>query len=337
MNVSIIIPVYNEEKFIEETIMSIENQTYDKSKIEVIVVDGMSTDKTLEIVAKLKENLSIDIKIEINRKRIAPCAMNIGIKSATGNVIVRIDGHSYMDKNFISEAIKYIESRNIDCVGGPIETINDSFIGEAISIAMSCPFGVGNAKFRYSDEETFVDTLAFGAYKKDVFDRVGLFDEELVRNQDDEFNLRVIRSGGKILLTPRIKSYYYSRSSLKKLWKQYFQYGYWKVRVIQKHKIPSSIRQLVPVTFVSTLGILSICSIFSNISKVSLIGILSVYFLCSLMFSILSCKSRSKKFILILPLIFLILHLSYGIGFLNGILDFILFNKMNKKYAISNR
>lgn len=216
MNVSIIIPVYNEEKFIEETIMSIENQTYDKSKIEVIVVDGMSTDRTLEIVASLRSKLSINIKIEMNKKRIAPTAMNIGIKKATGDVIIRIDGHSYMDEEFVNEAIKYITARDIDCVGGPIYTINNSFIGEAISLAMSCPFGVGNAKFRYSNEEIYVDTLAFGAYKRDVFDKVGLFDEELVRNQDDEFNLRLTRSGGKILLTPSMKSYYYSRSSLKK-------------------------------------------------------------------------------------------------------------------------
>ncbi|WP_270641862.1 glycosyltransferase family 2 protein [Paraclostridium sordellii] len=337
MNVSVIIPVYNEEKYIEETIMSIENQTYDKSKIEVIVVDGMSSDKTVDILNNLKDQLNISMKIEINKKRIAPTAMNIGIKVATGDVIIRIDGHSYMDKNFIKEAISFISDRKVDCVGGPIYTINNSFIGEAISKAMSCPFGVGNAKFRYSSEETYVDTLAFGAYKKDVFEEVGLFDEELVRNQDDEFNLRLVRSGGKILLTPNIKSYYYSRSSIKKLWKQYFQYGYWKVRVIQKHKIPSSIRQLVPATFVTTIVTLSVLSIFSKIALVMLSGILFLYITFSIVFSIMACKFKEKKFIGILPMIFLILHISYGIGFLKGILDFGIFNKANSKYAISNR
>jgi GT2 family glycosyltransferase len=202
---------------------------------------------------------------------------------------------------------------------------------------MSCPFGVGNAKFRYSNEETYVDTLAFGAYKKDIFDKIGLFDEELVRNQDDEFNLRLTRSGGKILLTPSIKSYYYSRSSLKKLWKQYFQYGYWKVRVIQKHKIPSSLRQLVPATFVSILGILSIASLFNKYAIYILGFILGLYLLSSIIFSMISCKSKDKKFMIVLPLIFLILHLSYGLGFLNGILDFGIFNKLNKKYAVANR
>lgn len=337
MNVSVIIPVYNEEKYIEETIMSIENQTYDKSKIEVIVVDGMSSDKTVDILNNLKDQLNISIKIEINKKRIAPTAMNIGIKVATGDVIIRIDGHSYMDKNFIKEAISFISDREVDCVGGPIYTINNSFMGEAISKAMSCPFGVGDAKFRYSSEETYVDTLAFGAYKKDVFEEVGLFDEELVRNQDDEFNLRLVRSGGKILLTPNIKSYYYSRSSIKKLWKQYFQYGYWKVRVIQKHKIPSSIRQLVPATFVTTIVTLSVLSIFSKIALVMLSGILFLYTTFSIVFSIMACKFKEKKFIGILPMIFLILHISYGIGFLKGILDFGIFNKANSKYAISNR
>lgn len=337
MNVSIIIPVYNEEKFIEETIMSIENQTYDKSKIEVIIVDGMSTDKTLDIIARLREIVSINLKIEINRKRIAPCAMNIGIKKATGDVIIRVDGHSYLDKEFVNEAIKKIKERNVECVGGPIHTINNSFIGEAISIAMSCPFGVGNAKFRYSNKEIYVDTLAFGAYKREVFEDIGLFDEELVRNQDDEFNLRLTRNGGKILLIPTMKSYYYSRSSLYKLWKQYFQYGYWKIRVIQKHKIPSSIRQLIPVTFVSAISILSIGSLFNKYLLHMLIFILTLYFLCSIIFSIKSCKSRNKRFITVLPIIFLILHLSYGIGFINGILDFVIFNKSNKKYTLVNR
>lgn len=337
MKISIIIPVYNEAQFIEQTIVSIANQTYEKSKIEVIVVDGMSTDGTLEILTRLKEELDIEIKIEKNKKRIAPCAMNIGINKSLGDVIVRIDGHSYMDKNFLKEATRYIKEKNIECVGGPIYTLNNSFVGEAISIAMSCPFGVGNAKFRYSNEEVYVDTLAFGAYKKEVFNQIGLFDEELVRNQDDEFNLRLTRSGGKILLTPNIKSFYYSRSSLKKLWKQYYQYGYWKVRVIQKHKIPSSMRQLVPAIFVTALAVFGIFSIFSVIAVKILTAIVLLYFTIGFIYSFLSCRLKNKRFIAIIPFIFLILHLSYGIGFLNGVLDFIVLKRSNKKQCVDSR
>ncbi|MGO1368553.1 glycosyltransferase [Senegalia sp. (in: firmicutes)] len=333
--VSIIIPVYNEEKYIEECIRSLDNQSYPKDKLEILVVDGMSTDRTLEKVNKLSNELNINIKVIENTKRIAPTAMNLGIKNSTGDIIIRIDGHAYAHSDFISTSVKLLREKEVACVGGPIETISQNFVGESIALAMACPFGVGNSLFRYSKKEKYVDTLAFGAYKREVFEKIGCFDEELVRNQDDELNFRLIKSGEKILLSPKIKSYYYSRSSLKKLWKQYFQYGYWKVRVIQKHKMPSSIRQLVPMTFVISLLGSVILSLVNELGIKILLAITLTYLASSLFFSVKISYNKTPRFIAILPIIFFILHFSYGLGFINGIIDFLIRKKLVNNFHIS--
>ena len=337
--ISILIPVYNEEKYILKCLESIESQTYNLESIEVIVIDGRSTDKTLSIVEEFNRNSKIDIKVVDNPNRTAPYAMNIGVKNASGSIIIRIDGHAYMKNDFVEQCVLALEKhKSVVCVGGSIITINENAIGEAIALAMSSPFGVGDAKFRYSQEEVLVDTLAFGAYRKEIFEKVGLFDEELVRNQDDEFNFRVIKSGEKILLNPKIKSYYYGRTSIKKLFKQYFQYGYWKVRVGQKHKQVTSIRQLVPFIFVMSLSILSILSFVNKIFLMMLIAEILLYSTCLIVFSIkVSCKGNKLKYTWLLPIIFLTLHSSYGIGYMLGIWDFIILNKKKGSYTKVSR
>lgn len=338
-NISIIIPVYNEEKYILKCLESLENQTYNLKYIEVIVVDGQSTDKTKSIIEEFNNISQIDIRVVSNPNRTAPYAMNIGIREATGNIIIRIDGHAYMEKDFVEQCVLALEKhKSVVCVGGSIITINENSIGESIALAMSSPFGVGDAKFRYSQEEVLVDTLAFGAYRKEVFKKVGLFDEELVRNQDDEFNFRVIKSGEKILLNPKIKSYYYGRTSIKKLFKQYFQYGYWKVRVGQKHKQVTSVRQLVPFAFVMSLSVLSIASLFNKMFLMMLIAEICLYSMFLIVFSIkVSHKAKKMKNVFSLPIIFLTLHSSYGIGYMLGIWDFIILNKSKGSYTKISR
>jgi cellulose synthase/poly-beta-1,6-N-acetylglucosamine synthase-like glycosyltransferase len=248
--VTVIVPSRNEEEFIKKCLDSLIEQSYPKELYEIFVCDGMSTDRTRNIVA-VYSKIHANIKLFDNPGITAPKGMNIGIRNSSADIVIIFGAHSYADRDFIKNNVIALKNKNIGCSGGTIETINENDKGKAIAMAMSSPFGVGNALFRYSKKEAFVDTVAFGAYKAGVLKDVGYFDEELVRNQDDELNLRVTESGYKILLSPAIKSFYYSRASLKKLWKQYYQYGFWKVRVIQKHGSLASLRHLIPFMFVS--------------------------------------------------------------------------------------
>lgn len=324
--VSVVIPCKNEKEYIEQCIESFLNQTYPKELYEVLICDGMSDDGTREIVNKYKND---NVCLLDNVGLTAPKGMNLGIKNSTADIIIIFGAHAYADKDFIKNNVQLLnKEEKLACVGGPIETINSSVKGKAIALAMSSPFGVGNALFRYAKEEMYVDTVAFGAYKRSVLNKIGYFDDELVRNQDDEINYRVIKNGYKILLSPKVKSYYYSRDSLKKLWRQYFQYGFWKVKVMQKHGKTASIRHLVPMAFVVTniLGIL--LGVFIKPIRILWIIEVMAYILCDIISSIkiTKCELGILKYI---PIIFPILHISYGLGFLEGLFAFYIFKSKN--------
>ncbi len=319
--VSIIIPCRNEEAYIEQCIDSFLSQTYPNELVQIIIADGMSNDGTRDIIKAYQEKYN-NIFLLDNLELTAPTGMNKGIEFSDSDIIIIFGAHAYAEKNFVLENVLALENEEIGCSGGPITTISDGVVGNAIANAMSCPFGVGNALFRFANKETFVDTVAFGAYRKKVLDEIGLFDEQLVRNQDDELNFRVIKSGKKILLSPKIKSIYYSRGSLSKLYKQYFQYGFWKVRVIQKHKKPASIRHLIPVLFVIYIFLGIILGIFSKIVRVVSLSILLLYILLDIIFAYKCSKEDGLKEILYTTIIFPILHFSYGLGFALGIFNF---------------
>jgi cellulose synthase/poly-beta-1,6-N-acetylglucosamine synthase-like glycosyltransferase len=324
VKVSIIVPCRNEEGYIGQCVQSMVDQDYGIENIEVLVCDGDSEDKTREIVNKFTTKYS-QIKLLNNSERVTPAGLNLGIESSTGEVIIIFGAHAYMEKNYVSLAVEKLYSADdIGCVGGRIINISENGVARAISLAMSSPFGVGNALFRFSNVEQFVDTVAFGTFRKSVFDEVGGFDRELVRNQDDELSFRIIKSGRKILLVPGIISHYYTRGSFSKLWRQYYQYGFWKVRVIQKHKKPASIRHLIPLLFVLSLILGTVLSLFVSPIKYLVVAELVAYLLCALVFSLKLSKSKIS-YIPLLIITFLILHLSYGIGFLEGIFVFLLF------------
>lgn len=334
--VSIVIPCRNEENYIEKCVDSMVNQSYGIENIEVLVVDGMSTDSTQDIIKKYSEKVQ-NVKLVINEKKVAPVAMNLGIKRSKGDIVIIFGAHSYMDKDYVKNSVEKLKDNNVAVVGGRIINISENNLSEAISLSMGSPFGVGNALFRYSDKEEFVDTVAFGAYKKEVFDKVGLFDEQFVRNQDDELNFRVSKAGYKMLLSPSIKSHYYTRGSLGKLWKQYYQYGFWKVRVIQKHKRPPAVRHLIPLMFVSGIILGTIVSIFSPILRIAFLGVLALYTLLAGVYAVKACDKKYKHVPRIM-LCFLILHLSYGLGFLEGIFAFYIsknYNRIDKNTKMS--
>jgi glycosyltransferase involved in cell wall biosynthesis len=327
--VSIIIPMRNEEQYIKKCLQSFIDQDYPKDRFEIIVVDGQSEDNSSIIVAELTE-LYNNIKIIDNKEKITPIALNIGLKYSKGEVIIIFSSHGYADENFILNNILVHSAKNVDCVGGTINTVGEDFQSNAIALAQSSIFGVGNSLFRYSKKAQFVDTVAFGAYSKEVFDKIGYFDETLVRNQDFEFNHRLIKNGGKIFLDPSIKSYYYARSSIGKLFMQYLKYGFWKVRVVSIHGDAFRFRYQVPAIFVLSLIAFSILSLFQNLFLILLLSVLSAYLFVIMVASILlSIKSRFTNIIL-LPIAFWALHFGFGIGFLGGIITFVI--KKIRKY-----
>jgi len=321
--VSIIMPIRNEAGFIERAIRSILENDYPPDKMEILVVDGMSNDGTREIVERLREQDS-RVSLYNNEQKIVPTAMNIGIANTKGRVIIRVDGHVVVAEDFIKESVRQLQNHpEAWCVGGSIETVSSTYIGKAIASAMSTPISVGNAMFRLGNYEGFVDTIAFGAYWRWVFDKIGLFDEELVRNQDDEFNLRIILAGGKIWMSKSIRSTYFSRGSLSKLWKQYFQYGFWRIRTLQKHYRPGAVRRFVPLLFVLSFIILISAGFFWYGFWWLLFIELTLYVIGLVYGSVDVGRKSGWQYAPLAPVVFAILHFGYGIGSLWGVIRFV--------------
>jgi len=325
--VSIILPIRNEADFIERCLESIRACDYPPDRLEIIVVDGMSDDGTREIVRRLA---AADGRIRLldNPYRIVPHAMNRGIRESTGEIIIRVDGHATVPANFIGQNVAELrEHPEAWCVGGPVETVNTTCVGRAIAGAMTSPVGVGNAMFRLGNFEGYVDTLAFGAYHRWVFDKIGLFDEELVRNQDDELNLRVILGDGKIFMTPRIHSQYFPRTSLRKLLRQYYQYGFWRIRTIQKHRQPATLRQVAPLMFVALWLVLIVATFVYRPCAWILAGYAAIYLLALFAGAVDVLRRHGLAEALLAPLVFAILHFGYGLGSLKGLVWFVLLRR----------
>jgi len=329
--VSIIMPVRNEAEFIEESLAAVLEQDYPPKQMEVIVVNGMSDDGTKAIVEKMiikkiqEGKAGPDIFVLDNPSCIVPVALNIGLIKAKGDVIIRVDGHSTIALDYVRRCVETLLDTGAECVGGLQYPVAKSLAGRAVALAITTPFGVGNAKFRYREKAGWVDTVYLGAYWRKVFEKNGNFDEELVRNQDDEFNFRLLQSGGKIWLDLSIRSEYYCRSSLTGLWRQYFQYGFWKVKVIQKRGAVPSWRSLVPPFFVLCIAIGGLLSLFAH-NSLSLLITVAAYGMVNLCVSIWLAFKKSWKALFLLPLIFSIIHVAYGTGFLCGIVK-------RKKYS----
>jgi cellulose synthase/poly-beta-1,6-N-acetylglucosamine synthase-like glycosyltransferase len=324
-DVDIIIPCRNEQNYIENCVRSFFENNYPKNKIHVFVIDGLSTDNTPEILLQLKKEFP-QLTVLVNEKQTTPFALNIGLKATNNPVKIIFGAHAIADKNFILKNIDILSKyKDVGCTGGIIENIYENKTGKIIGKAMASVFGVGNAHFRTASKTGFVDTVAFGAYKQEVFDKIGYFDEELTRNQDDEFNFRLLKNGFKIYLSPEIKAKYYVRGDFKKLFRQYYQYGYWKVYVNKKHKTVTTLRQLVPMFFVLYLIVgLMVSLLFIQIGKLYVFGLL-LYFMLAFYFAFKADKNWVNT--LKIAFTFFILHFSYGLGYLKGIIDFIIFNK----------
>lgn len=324
--VSVVIPVYNEEKYIAKCIDSIVKQNYSKSNIEVIFVDGNSTDRTVYIINTYIEKYP-HIRVLENPNRTVQYALNIGIMNARGEYIVRLDAHAEYASDYVSKSIEFLKKTGADNVGGPTVAKGKNEMQKVIAAAYHSPFALGGGKCHFENYEGYADTVSFGAYRKEKAIEIGLYDEKFPRSEDDEFNYRLIKGGGKIYITPEIKSTYYPRDNLKALFKQYFEYGIWKVAVIKKHKRPARISHLVPMCFVIFLMVFGLMSFILPFIKVCFYGVMTLYMLLNLYFSFSNRLIKGIKNRLFLSIVHFVFHVSYGFGFLRGIFRFYLQNE----------
>jgi glycosyltransferase involved in cell wall biosynthesis len=287
-----------------------------QDRLEVLVADGLSTDGTREIVAAAAKTRP-GLRLLDSPGRTAPCGLNVGVREARGTIVVRVDGHCEIERDYVSRCVAHLEAGDGDAVGGSVVTVGEDRLADTIAVAMSSPFGVGGSAFRTVRGRTLlVDTVPFPAYTRAILDRVGPFDEELVRNQDDEYNARLRKLGGRVLLAADVRSRYYSRGSWRGLWRQYFQYGYWKVRVLQKHPRQMKLRHFVPAAFVGTLALSAAFAPFWR--PLAALGLLAAYALAVLArLSSLRASAHGAR-IFRLALAFGILHVAYGAGFWAG-------------------
>jgi cellulose synthase/poly-beta-1,6-N-acetylglucosamine synthase-like glycosyltransferase len=317
--ISVIIPCRNEEKYIKNCLESIIKNDYPKDKLEIIVIDGMSEDNTTNLAKEYSLKYNYIYIIE-NIDKTTPCALNKGIKQARGDVIVRMDAHSEYPKDFLLNGIKYLNLTKADVVGGPIITkpASERLVARAISEVTSHKFGVGNSSFRTGKMDGYVDTVPFGFFRKTIFDKVGLFDERLIRNQDNEMNSRIIESGGKIYLTSECTATYYNQAKLSGLLRQALRTGMWNVRTLQVNPNAFRWRHFIPFLFITSLFITLFLSLRFLLFKYIFVIISLFYLFLAIMFSLEILYKKRDKVALLLPPIFILYHCSYGIGTFYG-------------------
>jgi glycosyltransferase involved in cell wall biosynthesis len=321
--VSVVVPCRNESAHIRKCLQSLLAQDSILGDYEIVVADGFSDDNTWEILQELSGQ-NEKLRIVRNHKRITPAGMNAGIAAAKGRWIAVVGAHAHYPSNYLMTCLQVAEEVGADNVGGGVRCQGSTLFQKAVCTAHHMSIISGGARWHNLDYEGPADTVFGGFYRKEVFSRLGGFDEELVRNQDDEFNLRLVRSGGSIWLSSRIQSVYMPRGTSRSLFRQYFQYGYWKVRVIQKHRIPASPRHIVPGVFVLSLVISAGASLIVPVFGFILAFLVLLYLIAvgsACTWRLLHC--RQEGLWIRLPWVCGVMHMGYGVGFLRGILDFI--------------
>lgn len=326
MRVSVIVPCWNERAFIERVLASIINGQTSDLEVEVLVVDGMSTDGTREIVERFAR-LYPQVRLLDNQDRVVPQALNLGIKEARGEIILRMDAHAEYPHDYVGRLASALMESGADNVGGVWQIVPgaETLEAQVAAIASAHPLGVGNAHYRIgADKPIEVDTVPFGCYRREVFDRIGLFDTDMVRNQDDELNARLIASGGKILLIPSIVIRYFARPTIRQLAKMFYQYGYFKPLGNLKAGRITTMRQLGPPALVAGASLaLVLGAVFPPL--------LPWFFACASAYlgvigAVASREARKRRLgiagAFLLARCFVQMHFAYGLGYLLGLFDF---------------
>jgi GT2 family glycosyltransferase len=310
--VSIVIPMFNESEAIECCLNSIFSQDYPQGKIEILVADGGSMDGAREKVESLVR-MHPNLRIVENPKRRTPAGLNAGIRSANGDIVIILGAHTRIKEDFVRQNVEAMERERVNCTGGTQVNVGNTYMQKAIGIAMGSPFGLPSAPYRFSRSEKFVDTVVYAAYKRSLFDEVGLFDDELFISEDAEMNWRIRKAGHKIFYTPKIISYYYPRKSIPSLFRQLFRYGILRVNVIKKHLDAMKWVHLVPFLFLTGLILLMLFRMWKLFTF-----LLGFYVLAVVYYSLRSAKRGGFQYFPVLPLLFLTIHLSWGLGFVAG-------------------
>jgi succinoglycan biosynthesis protein ExoA len=318
--VSVIIPCYNEQATIRLLLEALYRQTVPARDLEVIIADGRSTDQTRDAVAAFQRDYpDLVVRLVDNPKRNIPAALNCALAEASGQYVVRLDAHSVPAADYIQRCVADLEAGQGDNVGGvwEIRPRGDGLVRRAIAVAAAHPFGVGDARYRYTDQPGLVDTVPFGAFRRELFDRIGGFDERLLSNEDYEFNARLRQAGGRVWLNPDIRSVYFARGSLGALARQYWRYGYWKWRMLRSYPKTLRWRQALPPLFVLSLLGLLILSIWWEPARLLLAGEILLYGLVLAAGTLKpAARRRDPALTLAVPLAIAVMHLSWGAGFL---------------------
>lgn len=345
--VSIILTCRCELEHIEEALASILHQEPPDGGFEVIVADGMSEDGTRPLLRRIADS-DHRVKLIDNPAKFTSNGLNAAIRAAAGRILVRMDAHTSYAPDYVRQCVNVLRSTGADNVGGPWIPRGTTYVGEVAAAAFQSRFAVGGARSHMASYEGEVDSVYLGCWNREAFERFGDFDETLIRNQDDEHNLRIVRSGGRVWQSSTIRSWYHVRTTLKGLFRQYLQYGYWKVLVIRKHGKPASLRHLVPGAFVFALLLLVFASSVSatayfwlpasgvwetiwqhllRVSLASLAVLASIYGLALVCASLFTACATRWKYLPVLPLAFWCYHFGYGFGFLRGVLDLLILRR----------
>lgn len=318
--VSVIVPCFNEQNTIPMLLEAIYAQTYPRQEIEVIIADGLSTDQTRERVAEFKnDHPDLVVRVVDNPLRIIPAGLNKAISVAEGEYIIRLDAHSIPHPDYVSRCVAALDSEKGDNVGGvwEIRPFGSGRQAKSIALAAAHPLGVGDARYRFTEQAQKVDTVPFGAFRSSLVEKIGAFDERLLTNEDYEFNVRVHQAGGTVWLDPSIRSVYFARGSLVELARQYWRYGYWKARMLRKYPGTIRWRQALPPLFVSSLFILMILSIWFPLARWIFVLELASYALILLSIGFQSGIKHHDLYLIIgVPLAIATMHFSWGSAFL---------------------
>lgn len=323
--VSIIVPCYNEQTTIRLLLDAVLAQTYPRSQMEIVIADGLSRDKTRDvIIAFQSKHPDLALRILDNQQRGIPSALNLAVSAARGEIIVRLDAHSMPEPDYLVRCVQALEAGKGANVGGVwmIRPGASGWIAEAIAAAAGHPLGVGDAMYRLVPNAGPVDTVPFGAFRRELIEKIGGFDETLLSNEDYEFNTRVRQSGGVVWLDPQIRSTYFARSTLPSLAEQYWRYGFWKFKMLRQYPDTIRWRQALPPAFVASLiGLLILSFCFPLIKFILILEIFCYLAALTIAGIHLALRQRKPLFVLGLPLAAMAMHLSWGSGFLWSIVS----------------
>lgn len=326
--VSVIIPCYNEELFIEKALNNLSNQ-YASEDYELIVVDGMSDDRTREVVTRFQQSHpELSVKLLDNPRRNIPHALNLGIAAAHGEIIARMDAHAAPSAGYIRRCVEVLSESDVSVVGMPcrVRPGTNTVMGRSIAMAVSHPFGIGDAKYRLGSGagqslQEDVDTVAFACFRKSIWAELGGFDEQLLTNEDYDFNYRVRERGERVVLDRSAHCDYFARATIAKLAAQYFRYGAWKARMIRQRPRSMKLRQLVAPAFVASVVLLTALGFWRNAFWGLLALELGVYLLAAFGFAVSATRKHRESFSLVpsMALAFFTIHFSWGTSFFWGL------------------